>query len=186
MTQLTACPKCGNEIKPDETFCTGCGTKLVLTLEEKRNKAAVIGMKVSKQVHKGKVKSGRTVILVLAILFLIGAPIVYFMLQSEIKSLSNQGYVIDTAKANQIMILFVGAQLFLALVYIGLWFWAKTKPFPASLTALLLFLATLGISAAVDPAELVKGLLIKIIIIIALINSVSSAYKYKKLTEADI
>ena len=56
----------------------------------------------------------------------------------------------------------------LAAVMIGLWFWARSAPFPALLTALCVYLAVLVLNALVDPSTIMSGLFLKIIVISAL------------------
>jgi hypothetical protein len=50
-------------------------------------------------------------------------------------------------------------------IYLGLGFWAKKNPFPAILTGFCLYITIMVISAVVDPTSIVKGIIMKVIII---------------------
>ena len=66
----------------------------------------------------------------------------------------------------------------------GLFFWAKTNPFGASLTALIIYVTGMIVGAALDPATLAQGWLIKILVIAALVSGVRSGIAYAKLKGA--
>ena len=69
-------------------------------------------------------------------------------------------------------------------VYLGLYFWAKTNPFGATLTALVIFLTNILVSAAIEPSTIVGGLILKIYIGFALVSGVRSGLAFKRLSRA--
>jgi len=72
------------------------------------------------------------------------------------------------------------ASTILCIMYLLLAFWSSKKPLMALLLGLLLYLTTIIISAIVDPATIVKGLLIKIFIIAYLGKGIYSASSLNK------
>lgn len=69
----------------------------------------------------------------------------------------------------------IGVYVFFAAVFAGLAIWSKYKPFAALLTALIVYLAIYVVSGIIDPSYFIKGILIKIVIVIMLILGVRNA-----------
>lgn len=68
-----------------------------------------------------------------------------------------------------------GANYFLALVMLGLFFWSRRAPFPAMVTGLCVYLAVIVLNAVIDPKTLYQGILIKILFISALVAGIKTA-----------
>src|SRR5688572_26445549 len=185
MTDPLACPKCAAPLAAGATFCAKCGFRIQATSEDRRDIGARVGLKHEKQTHQQRLRSGRTTILVVAILTMIGSVAVYFIGKAaldkamrEVDSVRHQEGIDKEAvaeadaqnkKAERIIALVAGLNLVLGIVYLALWFWAKAKPLPATLAALILFVTVWVASAAIDPAELIRGILLKGIILAFLI-----------------
>ncbi|HZN62398.1 MAG TPA: zinc ribbon domain-containing protein [Planctomycetota bacterium] len=199
MNAPSKCPKCGTAVPVGEKFCSSCGFQIQVSAADARDIGARIGLKHEKQTHQQRIRSGRTTILVVAILAFIGSVAVYFIASSELAKARRE---IDAARGNdqfdqekveeaaveyrkssRLVAILVGINVLLALCYLGLWFWAKVKPLPATLAALILFITVQVASAAIDPKELVRGLILKVIIIAFLIKAVDSARKYQRMQE---
>ena len=194
-----ACAKCGASLAEGATFCAKCGFRIQATAADRRDIGVRVGLKHEKQTHQQRMKSGRTTILVVAILTLLGSVAVYFIGRSaldkakaEVDAVRHHENIDPEAvaaadaehrKAERTIMLVVGLNALLSFIYLGLWFWAKTKPLPATLSALILFGTVWLASAAIDPTELVKGILIKIIILAFLIKAVDSARKFQRMQE---
>lgn len=73
------------------------------------------------------------------------------------------------------IVLVVGA------IYFGLWFWAKSAPFPAALTGLILFGSLWFGEILIDPSMIWRGILIKVIIVAVLVKAVQAGLEYRKL-----
>jgi len=52
-----------------------------------------------------------------------------------------------------------------ALIYLGLGIWSRSKPFPAIVTGLIFYITLIIISAIVDPATIIQGIIWKVLII---------------------
>jgi hypothetical protein len=69
----------------------------------------------------------------------------------------------------------------LGVIFLGLWWWAQSNPFAAAMIALLLFFTTILVSAVVDPTSLLKGIIVKIFVVIGLCTAVSASYRERSL-----
>ena len=78
----------------------------------------------------------------------------------------------------------IGILLFVVLVFVGLAFWTKKKPFAALLTALILYGSLLLLDAVFDPSTIYKGLLLKIAIIVSLVTGLRNAKEAQDLKKA--
>ncbi len=86
-------------------------------------------------------------------------------------------------QAKGMAILLTLCNFVLAATYFGLWIWAKSRPLPAAMTALILFLTLQAINLAISPLSILQGIVVKIIILGVLIRAVTSANKYQKLKQ---
>jgi len=202
MDAATRCPKCGAGMAPLERFCGKCGFQAKASEADARDIGARVGLKHEKQTHQQRIKSGRTTILVVAILMTLGSVAIYVINSGEVQKgrreieaargneLYDQGKVAEAdaenRKASRLITLLATVNFMLALCYFGLWVWAKTKPLPATLAALILFITVIAASAAIDPKELVRGFIVKILVIAFLVKAVDSAKKYQKMQEHGI
>jgi hypothetical protein len=199
MNEPAACPKCSVALVPGEAFCAACGYALEADAGAKAALGKRIGAKYAKQTIQGTIHSGRKTILVCGILFTLGTVVIHFMLSSahdktarEIAAAKgdpryDQALVAQAARELEegrgMATLLTASHAVLAACFYGLWWWAKSRPLPATLTALLLYIAVQLISLALDPETLVKGILVKILILLALGKAVGAAQKYQKLQQ---
>jgi hypothetical protein len=109
-------------------------------------------------------------VLALAVLQTIGAIIIFL--------------VASSAGAEGAVATFVFMGL-LAVVFFGLWVWARSSPFPALLTALIVFLTVHIADAVIDPSMLLRGILVKIFIISGLCAGIKKAYQIRRMAELE-
>ena len=112
-------------------------------------------------------RKARGWLLAVAILQSIGSVFYYFIL-------SAQGAEPLVAIAT---IVVMGA---IALVFWGLWFWSKYALFPAALTAFIIFVAVHLLDAIVEPSTLLRGIIMKVIMVCGLYIAVSTSYRLRK------
>ena len=62
----------------------------------------------------------------------------------------------------------------MGLIFLGLFSWAKSNPFAASLTALFIYITFMLIGCAIDPTSLGRSFIVEIIISLALVSGVKS------------
>ena len=78
----------------------------------------------------------------------------------------------------------IAITIFVALVFAGLAFWTKKKPYHALLAALIFYVALVALNAFIDPKTLLQGLIMKIIVIVLLIMGFKNAKEAKEEAEA--
>jgi hypothetical protein len=201
MTGPAPCPKCGAAVSADEGYCSACGYALRADAAEQRRVGQRIGLKYAKQSFQGNITSGRKTILVCAILFCIATVGVYFLLETTVskaeKDIANargnpmydQDKVEEAgreiARVRNLVPIITGGYAVLSAAFFAFWVWAKKRPLPATLSALILFLAFQVLNLALAPEEFVKPLplLIRVLIIISLVRAVTSAQKHQKMRQ---
>ncbi|MDA8528977.1 hypothetical protein N9K67_09330 [Opitutaceae bacterium] len=102
-------------------------------------------------------------ILALAIMQVIGAVFIYKL---------------DGSAAGPIA--FFASTIGLAIIFFGLWLWGRKAPFPALLTALIVFVSFHLLDAVIDPTTLLQGIVVKIAMIIGLGTATKKAYLKKR------
>lgn len=62
------------------------------------------------------------------------------------------------------------ASIIIAGIYFGLGIWCNHKPFPAILTGLIVYISLHAMAAIVDPTTIVRGVILKIIVIVGFVK----------------
>jgi hypothetical protein len=68
----------------------------------------------------------------------------------------------------------------LGVVYLVLGLLVKQYPVPMTITGLALYVGTALVSVALDPINLVRGIIVKVIIVVALVKAVQAALAYER------
>ncbi len=153
------CSFCQTMIESENVFCINCGFPENGTDNDKAIFHARNVMKKNKNMDADKkIKSARNTLYVIAGLSFVFGIILYF-------------------STNELSILLTNG--ILAIIYIILGSWSTKKPLMALLLGLFLYLTTIIISAVIEPTNLVKGILWKIIIIAYLGKGIYSASSIK-------
>jgi len=182
---MADCPKCGRELAAGTVFCENCGARLQEGVKRRKVRSR-LGSLASAQ-HKKHIRSARIAIMVTAVLMFIGCAVVWSRTQEEVRKLrSNPNIIIDEQKLAEVMKkikMVIAAQAAVGLVFLGFFFWAKTNPFAASLTALIIYATLQVIGLALNPGVYLNpiALLIVIVILLALANGVKSGLAFKKM-----
>lgn len=177
------CPSCEVKNKPNDRFCASCGT--VLPTPE-----------IVDRQHK--VKEAVKTIRVLSVLFVIFGVILFFVQKSNYdtsleklasmnaadvypQQFNGKSYTVGELRTQvniekySLLIL----NVFLALIMLGLSFWAKKSPLGALIVATSIYVAIIVLNAAVDPSTLAQGLIMKIFIIGMLLKGIKSSLELK-------
>lgn len=83
----------------------------------------------------------------------------------------------DRGQVTLLLVINIG----LAIVYLGMWFWARRNALAATVTALLLFITVIFVNAAYEPKTLAQGLIVKIFFIVALAKAIGAAQEERKI-----
>ena len=85
------------------------------------------------------------------------------------------------AAANIMLVILLG----LSAIYFGLWIWGKKAPFAALLTALIIFVTVHLLDAVFEPTNLVRGIIVKVAVIVGLSTALKKAYTKKREAELE-
>lgn len=151
---MTSCPKCGAQLAVTDRFCAECGANAEVELHI----AAF---------HQPALETARKWILAIGIIYVVSA----FLMVA----------IAGDMMLDQDKNLLYGVSFALCAIHIGLWWWAKTAPFPAAVVALVLFITVQLINAAVEPSTIYKGIIIKILFLVALIKAVQAGSEANRL-----
>jgi cytochrome bd-type quinol oxidase subunit 2 len=199
------CPECGSAIAEGENFCARCGHR-VGTSPEEPEEAAVRAQALregGRQLEAAR--KGRRYILAVAILTLVSGVVIYMVQKSQVEAQIRNAEAamagIDPEERDRVMKERIGmtwaeaveydrrmvvanlvVNLVLTAVYFGLWIWARRNAFAAALSALLIFLTVVVVSAIVEPKTLYQGILIKIIVVGGLLTAVSAGYRARRIS----
>lgn len=69
----------------------------------------------------------------------------------------------------------------IAATFWALFLWARSNPLPASICGMIVYVTLIALDAATDPTQLVRGWLLKIIIISVLAKAISAGIKHREL-----
>lgn len=177
------CRKCNSVEAADQAFCKNCGEPLkgLMRNTGSRKSASGLGSLVDDQ-HGKHIKRARGAIMVVAVITIIAAVVLWLLLESEIAKIEANPnmYVKQDVVAQQRIA--IGATFAIGVVFLALFFWAKSNPFGAALTAFIIYITNIIVGAGIDPKTLPQGILLKIVIIVLLLNGVKSGLAYKKET----
>jgi hypothetical protein len=159
------CRSCGNDVKESDTFCQICGFPLKAPREEQDQ---FIYDRDHKQLElrelKKKIKRAGTTLYVIAGLNLLLGLILY-----------------TVAPDSELAIAVLLTNLVVGGVFLGLAVWSKQKPVPALISALSLYILLQLILIAADPENIIRGIIIKAVIIVFLIRGLQSALDAEKI-----
>jgi hypothetical protein len=181
------CPHCGAANVAGANFCESCGKALpsaapagprVVTGDVLPYSAAgqdLLAVELQKQTRRAAIT-----LLVIGILGLVAGAI-FFIIGMRVAA---PNAAIDPR--------ITGATFcIMGLIFLGLYFWARSSPLPATIVGLVIYLTILGIGvvstiAAARSGEGVRGSpvgCIDIIIIVLLVQGIQAALKHKRLRE---
>jgi uncharacterized membrane protein (UPF0136 family) len=115
-------------------------------------------------------QAGKT-LLIVGILMAIVQVGMFFIDRGQVQQAGNQ---VDQEIAQLFLIAFHGSAILLALAFVVLSFFVERYPVPITVTALGLFLGLQVIFAVINPLNIVSGILVKIIVIVALVKALQA------------
>jgi len=169
------CPHCGAPNPSTGTFCESCGKALPSSVASSprvtSSAAGFAGTDAGRSLQAAELqkqaKKAAGALLAVAIIQAIVGTIVVFALPNNVPE-----------KARNIVMVSVFG---IAVVFFALYFWARKQPLPAAIVGLVLFVTMHLLDAIADPAALVRGIIMKIIIIAILVNAIQAGVKFRQL-----
>lgn len=149
-----ACSSCGADIPTDERYCSACGYD---THHDDRIEAELMP----------RLRQARGWILAVGIIYVLSAILQVTVLGRGLSS------------ADATFLLALNGALFV--VHLALWWWARGAPLAAAVVALCLFASLQVVNAAVDPSTLWKGLILKALFLVALVQAVRAGMQVHRL-----
>ncbi len=153
------CPCCKTGCLETSKFCGNCGYPFQGSDEDQKHFRVTYSLnQIDKDLVNKRISEARI------ILFVISG---FTLIQTLLLFADNSG-----------MALFV-TNLIVCGIYAGLGIWAKNNPFAAILIGGLMYVSIILLSGFLDPSTFPKGILLKILFIIAFIRATYGAYKFK-------
>ncbi|MCG3136011.1 MAG: hypothetical protein HMLKMBBP_03798 [Planctomycetes bacterium] len=189
---MTNCPKCNAVADDSGAFCPSCGSSLTGAAAPAPGRRRLGNLAVVQ--HEKHTKSARSSILIVAILLAAGGVLMWFLVKKDADEVARIIGDQDVAsnphfrEAKRLVArawLLVASNFVLAAGFVGLWIWAKRNAFGATLTAFIAFLTLVLVNAVVDPATIVQGVIVKILVIAALLKGLKSGLALRKLEQGD-
>jgi hypothetical protein len=173
---IISCPHCNAENHNFSSFCGTCGKALPGSIQSGPHIITGAAMPstgagrqlVSEELQK-HLKKAKGALLAVAIMQSIFGLIIFGVTKATLPA----GHGLPP-------ILFI--TIFgIAVVFYGLYAWARHNPLPAAIVGLTVFVTLHLIDGMVDPAQLARGIFVKIIIVAILVQGIQAGIKYKRL-----
>jgi cell division protein FtsW (lipid II flippase) len=149
------CENCQANHENQQKFCSQCSFPIGGNEDEKRSfRLTVSSRKRLFSDAQDKIKSAKTIIYVLAALFVVFGLIAGFA-QDDFSTMV--------------------VNIVLSLVFLILAAWSKKNPFGAILTAFIIYITLHVTNAFIDPATIPQGIILKIFFIAAFVKGIRSA-----------
>lgn len=149
------------------------------------SQGATLGSLVEQQQQK-HIRRARAIIMWIAVLTLVGSFILYIFVGTEnglLEGMKNS-LELDHKAFNQLktlMTIEMWVNFFMGAVFLLLFIWARSNPFVAILTVLVIFITQIIVMAAMNPKAMVSpAQIINVLIIIALIKGLKAGLAFNK------
>jgi len=161
---ITNCPHCSHKLEEDQAkFCPKCGFPVLGTEKEKDNFLRLL--KANQEVlANAKKKINRVKIM----LYIIGG------LQVFLGLFLFMGEMVEDSAIVGISSIVVGLIMFACSV------WVKRKPVTGILVAFSFYMLLQIAGVIIEPSSIVRGIILKIIVIAVFISGIKSAYDYRE------
>jgi hypothetical protein len=177
---MANCPKCDVEVEEASAFCESCGAALKKGVKRRKVRNRRGGL--AEKIHGRNIKGARIAIMIVAVLTFLETAVLWFLYATVKAAFASEGIPLSEAEGLGVLQLMVMASALVGFVMLGLFFWAGSNPFAASLTALIIYLTAMLVGFALNPLALVSpiGWVIRISIILALSSGVRSGLVSKR------
>ncbi|MFO7567021.1 MAG: zinc ribbon domain-containing protein [Enhygromyxa sp.] len=152
---MLACSECSHANPRASKFCEACGASLaeVAAAERFADETEAEAMLI-------EVKKAQSALMLVAVVQLIST--VFLVMTGALDAIT------------MVVMLGVGG------LYFGLWVWCKHNPLAASIVGLVVFVTLHAAEALVDPSTIVRGIVVKVIVIAVLIRAIGNGVKHRE------
>ncbi len=155
---------------------------------------------LAQSARRTSLKQARIILIIIGV-FTLGLNLVlFFNAENEVRQALEQekqkagpGVVFDPIKLKEaeeqilnVVKLVYGGTAALGVVFIVLGIAVYAAPVPCTVTGLVLYVAGIAVFAVIDPTNLVRGLIVKILIIVGLVKAVQAAVAYERERKAEL
>lgn len=176
------CPHCRVENSAESQYCRSCGMAISIgsqtgpRLIEKEDLATTgAGRRLQQEeLLKTSRKASLALFIVAGMQIVIGI-VVGLIIQNT----PDPG--IDPDARQKAFLLTTSILVGIGVIFLVLGFWARRSPLPASILGLAFFITIHTLDALADPTALLRGWLIKLIVILMLVNAIRASLKHKQL-----
>lgn len=178
MNDALICPHCGGNNPSSASFCTTCGKALpsatpagprVVSAKDVATTSA--GKSLQTDLLKKESRKAAGALLAVAILQAVFGTFIVVLAASGERAIAN----IELSPA--VFITVYG----IAVLFFGLFLWARKNPLPAAIVGLVLFISVHLLDAVADPSAIVRGIIIKIIVIVVLIKAIQAGARHRQI-----
>jgi hypothetical protein len=176
------CPHCRAENITESQYCHSCGMAISVgnqtapRLIEKEDLAATGAGRRLQQEELWKMSRKASI----ALFIVAGMQIVVGIIVGA-ALLGNSSPGADPEEKRRAAMIMTSILVGIGVIFLVLGFWARRSPLPASSLGLAFFVTIHTLDALADPSTLVRGWLIKLIVILMLINAINASLKHKQL-----
>jgi uncharacterized membrane protein len=154
---------------------------------------------LAQSARRSSLKQARIILIIIGVLTLALNLVLFFNAEKEVRQALEQekqkagpGVVFDPIQLKEaeeqilnVVKLVYGGTAALGVVFIVLGIAVYAAPVPCTVTGLVLYVAGIAVFAVINPANLLSGLVVKIIIIIGLVKAVQAAAAYERERKAE-
>jgi hypothetical protein len=179
--EAITCPHCQAVNAPDAQFCEACGKAVAASVgaggprivQEGEYAATDAGAALQSDLLQKDLKKTTGALLAVAILQVVVGTFVV-VVSSGREVLGTQAKAANPA-VPALSVYTIGA------IFFGLYFWARKSPYPAAIVGLVVFVTVHLLDALVDPAALLRGIVVKVIVIAVLVNAIKAGARHREL-----
>lgn len=171
----TSCPHCGGANPEGSAYCGGCGKALPQATSGGPRivtGAGVASTATGKTLQEAdliaKARKAAVALLVVTIMQFVFGTILIFVLPAA------------AAEDRTVMLISVYG---IGVIFLGLYLWARKNPLPAAISGLVFFITVHALDAVADPTALARGVILKVIVIVMLVQAIQAGIQHRKLRQ---
>ena len=123
-----------------------------------------------------EIKNARNIMFAVAVVLVINLIIEWVTAEDQLKQVAG---LVNREQFNRIMFIVTAVYLGLIAMYATFGFLTKRYPVPITITAMVVFIAIQLLLAVVEPTNLLKGLIFKVLVIVGLAKAIQSAIAFE-------